>query len=80
MGQPKVMAEALRKIGFKRLFPLNKREPEFREYRRSEWLRFDPHPPIYHRIAQLEKLENPEKIRHTFFRTVKENLKGFFRA
>jgi heat shock protein HtpX len=80
IGQPKVMAEALRKIGFKRLFPLYKREPEFRGYRRSEWLRFDPHPPAYHRIAQLEKLKEPEKIRHTFFRTVKENLKGFFRA
>jgi heat shock protein HtpX len=80
IGQPKVMAEALRKIGFKRLFPLYKREPEFRGYRRSEWLRFDPHPPAYHRIAQLEKLKNPEKIKHTFFRTVKENLKGFFRA
>jgi heat shock protein HtpX len=80
IGQPKVMAEALRKIGFKRLFPLYKREPEFRGYRRSEWLRFDPHPPAYHRIAQLENLQEPEKIKHTFFRTVKENLKGFFRA
>jgi len=80
IGQPKVMAEALRKIGFKRLFPLYKREPEFKGYRRSEWLRFDPHPPAYHRIAQLENLKEPEKIKHTFFRTVKENLKGFFRA
>ncbi len=80
IGQPKVMADALRKIGFKRLFPLYTREPEFRGYRRSEWLRFDPHPPAYHRIAQLENLKEPEKIKHTFFRTVKENLKGFFRA
>jgi len=80
IGQPKVMAEALRKIGFKRLFPLYKREPKFRGYRRSEWLRFDPHPPAYHRIAQLENLKEPEKIEHTFLRTVKENLKGFFKA
>jgi heat shock protein HtpX len=77
LGQPKVLAEALRKIGFRRLFPLNKREPEFRGYRRSEWLRFDPHPPAYHRIAQLEKIKNPEKIEHTFFRTVKDNIKAF---
>jgi hypothetical protein len=76
IGQPKVMAEALKKIGFRRLFPLYTREPEFSGYRRSEWFRFDPHPPAYHRIAQLENLKEPERIQHTFFRTVKENLKG----
>ena len=80
IGQPKVMAEALKKIGFRRLFPLNKREPEFKGYRRSEWLRFDPHPPAYHRIAQLESLKEPEKIEHTLLRTIKENIKGFLRA
>jgi len=77
IGQPEVLAEALRKIGFRRLFPLYKREPAFRGYRRSEWLRFDPHPPAYHRIARLESLEEPEKIRHTFLRTVKDNIRGF---
>ncbi len=80
IGQPKVMAEALRKIAFKRLFPLYKREPAFRGYRRSEWLRFDPHPPIYFRIAQLESLEEPGKINHTFLRSIKDNLKGFLRG
>jgi len=80
IGQPKVMAEALRKIAFKRLFPLYKREPAFRGYRRSEWLRFDPHPPVYFRIAQLEDLEEPEKIKHTFLMSIKEALKGFLRA
>jgi heat shock protein HtpX len=80
IGQPKVLAEALRKIAFRRLFPLYKREPAFQGYRRSEWLRFDPHPPAYFRIAQLEGLEEPQKIRHTFFKSVKENLRGFLRA
>jgi len=80
IGQPKVMAEALRKIAFRRLFPLYKREPAFRGYRRSEWLRFDPHPPAYFRIAQLEGLEEPEKIKHTFLKSVKDALKGFLRA
>jgi len=80
IGQPKVLAEALRKIAFRRLFPLYKREPAFRGYRRSEWLRFDPHPPAYFRIAQLESLKKPEKIKHTFFKSIKENLKGFLRA
>ncbi|MFB0501746.1 MAG: M48 family metallopeptidase [Candidatus Bathyarchaeia archaeon] len=80
IGQPKVMAEALRKIAFKRLFPLYKREPSFRGYRRSEWLRFDPHPPAYFRIAQLEGLEEPKKIKHTFLKSIKDALKGFLRA
>ncbi len=80
IGQPKVMAEALRKIAFKRLFPLYKREPRFGGYRRSEWLQFDPHPPAYFRIAQLEGLEEPEKIKHTFLKSVKNALKGFLRA
>ena len=80
IGQPKVMAEALRKIAFKRLFPLYKREPSFRGYRRSEWLRFDPHPPAYFRIAQLEGLEEPEKMKHTFLKSIKDALKGFLRA
>ena len=80
IGQPKVLAEALRKIAFRRLFPLYKREPAFQGYRRSEWLRFDPHPPAYFRIAQLETLEKPEEIKHTFFKSIKENLKGFLRA
>ena len=80
IGQPKVMAEALRKIAFKRLFPLYKREPSFRGYRRSEWLQFDPHPPVYFRIAQLEGLEEPKKIKHTFLKSVKDALKGFLRA
>jgi len=79
IGQPKVMAEALRKIGFRRLFPLYKREPSFKDYRRSEWLRFDPHPPAYHRIAQLEKLKDPSKIEHTFLKTVKDNIIGFLK-
>jgi len=80
IGQPKVLAEGLKKIGFRRLFPLNKREPEFSGYRKSEWLRFDPHPPAYHRIAQLESLKDLENIKHTFLRTVKNNIKGFLRG
>lgn len=80
IGQPKVLAEALRKIAFKRLFPLYKREPAFQGYRRSEWFRFDPHPPVYFRIAQLESLEEPEKIENTFLTSIKKVIKGFLRA
>ncbi len=80
IGQPEVMAEALRKIAFRRLFPLYKREPAFRGYRRSEWLRFDPHPPVYFRIARLERIEEPEKVKHTFLKSIKDAFKGFLRA
>ncbi|MFQ6064514.1 MAG: M48 family metallopeptidase [Candidatus Bathyarchaeia archaeon] len=80
IGQPEVMAEALRKIAFRRLFPLYKREPAFRGYRRSEWLRFDPHPPAYFRISRLEGLQEPEKIDHTLLRSIKDSIKGFLRA
>jgi heat shock protein HtpX len=80
IGQPKALAEGLKKIGFRRLFPLNKREPEFSGYRKSEWLRFDPHPPAYHRIAQLESLKDLENIKHTFLRTIKNNIKGLLRG
>ena len=80
IGQPKVLAEDLRKIAFRRLFPLFKRESEIRGYRRSEWLQPDPHPPrAYFRTTQLENLQEPEKIKHTFFKSVKDNLKGFLR-
>ncbi|MCP8304985.1 MAG: M48 family metalloprotease [archaeon] len=80
IGQPKVMAEALRKIAFMRLFPLYKREPAFRGFRRSEWLQFDPHPPAYFRIARLEGLQEPEKIKNTFLKSIKETFRGFLRA
>ncbi len=80
IGQPKVMAEALRKIAFKRLFPLYKREPAFRGYRRLEWFQFDPHPPVYFRISQLERLEEPTKMKNTFLTSIRENLKGFLRV
>jgi heat shock protein HtpX len=80
LGQPKVMAEALKKIAFKRLFPLNKREPTFRGYRRAEWLQMEPHPPIYFRIARLEKLEEPLKIQNTFIQSIKDSLSNFLRS
>ena len=80
IGKPKVMAEALRKIGFRKLFPLYKREPEFRTYRIMEWLQLDPHPPTYFRIERLENLDEPQKIRNTFLRSAKDNLRGLMNA
>jgi heat shock protein HtpX len=72
VGQPLVLAEALEKIGFKRL--LYERTPAFRI---QEWISFDPHPPIYFRVSRLKKLDNAEKIRHPLLQSAREVTRGF---
>jgi len=72
MGQPGVLAEALEKIGFKRL--LNERVPAFRL---QEWISMEPHPPTYFRVNRLEKLETPVKIKHPLIQSAKDVTKGF---
>jgi len=75
IGQPQVLAEALRKIGFRRLS--YERLPS---YRVQEWIGWDPHPPIYFRINRLEKLQVPVKVKHPFIQSVKDVINGFFAA
>jgi heat shock protein HtpX len=72
MGKPEVLAGALEKIGFQRL--LYERTPSFRL---QEWLGLDPHPPIYFRVARLEKLEAPEKVKYPLIQSIKDVLAGF---
>jgi len=72
IGKPKVLAEALRKIGYRRL--LLERDFSFRV---RSWLGFDPHPPIYFRIKRLERLEKPETIKHPLLESIKDNIKEF---
>ena len=72
MGQPKVMASALEKIGFHRL--LFERVPSFRI---QEWVSLDSHPPIYFRIERLENLEDPEQIKNPLIRSIKDVFRGF---
>ncbi len=71
MGQPKVMARSLEKIGFHRL--LFERTPSFRL---QEWVGLDSHPPIYFRVNRLENL-SPENIRHPLLQSIKDVVKGF---
>jgi heat shock protein HtpX len=73
VGQPKILAEALEKIGFKRL--LYERVPS---YRFQEWITLEPHPPIYFRVNRLEKLEVPVKVRHPLVKSAKDVTNGFF--
>jgi len=71
MGQPEVLAEALEKIGFRRL--QFERSPS---YRVQEWLSWDPHPPIYFRVERLEKMQSPEKAKHPLLQSIKDVIRG----
>lgn len=76
IGSPKVLAEALRKIGFRRL-----QFERSRAYRLQEWITWDPHPPLYFRIARLEKMEKtPIEVKHTLIQSAKDCIRGFFAA
>ncbi len=72
IGQPKVLAEALRKIGFRRL--QYERAPS---YRVQGWLGWDPHPPVSFRIARLEKLQTPVEVKHPIIQSAKDVINGF---
>jgi len=72
IGQPQVLAEALEKIGFRRL--MFERLPANRI---QEWVSMEPHPPIYFRVNRLEKLEVPLEIKHPLIQSAKEVINGF---
>lgn len=75
IGQPKVLAESLERVGFKRL--LYERVPQ---YRFQEWISLEPHPPIYFRVARLESLKEPVRIRYPLLRSAKDVIAGFFHS
>lgn len=75
VGQPKVLARALKKIGFKRL--LSERVPSLRF---QEWIGLEPHPPVYFRVDRLEKLEVPIRIKYPFVQSLKDVIKGFLKS
>ena len=72
MGQPKILAHSLEKIGFQRL--LFERTPSFRL---QEWVGLDSHPPIYWRVDRLEKLAEPVQVKHPLIQSIKEVFSGF---
>ena len=75
IGQPNVLANALEKIGFKRL--LYERMPAFRI---QEWISMEPHPPIYFRINRLRKLNSTTNIRHPLIQSAKDVTIGFLKS
>ncbi len=76
LGRPKVMAESLKKIGFRRLV-LEERFLEPGGSRFGEWMRFDPHPPLYFRIQRLESLDVANPPKHPFLSSVRAVASGF---
>lgn len=71
IGQPRALANALRKIGFLKL-----QYERIPSYRFQGWLSWDPHPPMYFRIARLERLKLCE-IKHTLIQSAKDVFNGF---
>ncbi|MCC7558120.1 MAG: M48 family metalloprotease [Methanobacteriaceae archaeon] len=73
IGKPKVLAEALRKIGYQKL-----------QHERGSatkilgWTMWDPHPPIYFRVDRLEDLEDPSSIKYPLIESAKDVFRGFF--
>ncbi len=72
IGNPKVLAEALRKIGFRRL-----QFERFRSSKFQDWVTWNPHPPIYFRIERLEKFEPTIEVKHTLIQSAKDCIRGF---
>ncbi|MCC6013347.1 MAG: M48 family metalloprotease [Candidatus Verstraetearchaeota archaeon] len=70
-NKPKALASALRKIG---LFKYQSHI--FEIVNTEEWLKWDPHPPLYYRIRVLENLEIT-KIKNTFISAINGCIKGF---
>ncbi len=70
LGQPKVMAESLRKIGFQRL------QVE-KASRLGSWFRWDTHPPLYFRIERLERMTVPVVVKHPLLQSAKDVVNGF---
>src|SRR5437016_7541240 len=56
-GNPEALASALTKIGFRQLF----REKYNPGAKLFDWFQFDPHPPIYFRVARLSKYSRSEE-------------------
>lgn len=75
IGNPSVLAEALRKIGYRRLHA-----ERTSSTRLPSWLTFDPHPPLYFRIDRLEKMETPIKEKNPLLKSIEDVFSGLKRS
>jgi heat shock protein HtpX len=77
IGNPDALASALTKIGFRQLY----REKYNPGAKLFDWFQFDPHPPIYFRIARLSKYSGrQEPVKHTLLVSIRDIVVGFFSA
>jgi heat shock protein HtpX len=77
LGNPSVLASALTNIGFRQLYF----ERYSRPYRIVDWLRFDPHPPIYFRVGRLSRFASKGgQVRHALLVSIRDCFAGFFAA
>jgi heat shock protein HtpX len=77
VGTPEALASALTKIGFRQLY----REKYNPGAKLFDWFQFDPHPPIYFRIARLSKYSGrQEPVKHTLLVSIRDIVVGFFSA
>ena len=77
IGEPGLLASALTKIGFTQLY-FEKYSPRARFL---DWLRYDPHPPIYFRVQRLSRIaRDGGKITHTLLVSIRDCISGFFGA
>lgn len=75
IGQPKVLAESLRKIGYSRL-----QLERASSIKLPQWISFDTHPPIYFRVDRLEKMKNTSNVKHPLVQSIKDMFEGIRRS
>jgi heat shock protein HtpX len=71
IGQPEVLASALRKIGYARL-QMERSSPT----RIPSWLSFDTHPPIYFRVDRLEGMKTVPHVKNPLIQSIKDVFGG----
>jgi len=75
IGTPQVLADALRKIGHRRI-QFERALPT----RIGSWLGWNPHPPVSFRVERLEKIRNPNEIKHPFLKSIKDCVNGLLES
>jgi heat shock protein HtpX len=75
VGNPEAMASSLKKIGFRQLY----HEKYSQGAKLLDWFRFDPHPPIYFRVARMSQFPT-RKVKHTLLISVRDCIVGFLSA
>jgi len=74
-GNPGALASALTKIGLRQLYH-EKYSPAAKF---MDWFQFDPHPPIYFRVARLAKFRpDGSDMKHATLISIRDCIAGFF--